>query len=52
MITLKMNMVTTQDLYSLILIVRSMKLKLKMSTKISVRIKNCFILAIIHLGQN
>ena len=47
MITLKTTMVTNQDYYSLILIVWSMKLKLKMFMKILVRIKKCLILVII-----
>ena len=47
MITLKTTMVTNQDYHSLILIVWSMKLKLKMFMKILVRIKKCLILVII-----
>ena len=52
MITLQINMVTTQDYYSLILIVWHMKLKTKMFMKILVRIKKCLILVIIQLNQN
>ena len=47
MITLKMNMVTTQDYYSLIL-----SLKLKIFLKILVKIKKSWILVIIQLSQN
>ena len=49
MTTLKTNMVTTQDYYSLALIVWSTKLKLKMFIKILVRIKKCLILVILQL---
>ena len=48
MITLKINMVTTEDYYSLILIVSCMKLKPKMFIKIFVKIKKCLVLAIIQ----
>ena len=47
MITLKMNMVTTQDYYYLIL-----SLKLKIFLKILVKIKKSWILVIIQLSQN
>ena len=53
MITLKINMVLTQDCYSLI--VRCLKLKLKMHVKILVRIKKLAIirnLAVIMLSQS
>ena len=45
-------MVTIQDYYSLILIVRCMKLKLKMFMKILVKTKKCLILVIAQLSQS
>ena len=52
MITLKINMVTTQDYYSLILIVWCIKLKPKKLMKILVRIKKFWILVITQLVQS
>ena len=52
MITLTINMVTTQDYYSQTLITKCMKLKLKMSMKVLAMIKKCLTLVIIHLSQN
>ena len=46
-----MNTVTVQDNYTVILIVRCMKLK-SAFMNILVRIKKCFSLAIIRLTQN
>ena len=51
-ITLKLNMLTTQDYYSLIQTVWCMKLKRKMLMNILVEIQICFILAIVGLSQN
>ena len=51
MITLKTNMAATQSYYSLILIVRDMKLKLKIFVKILVRITKFLILIIIQLNK-
>ena len=51
MITLKTNMAATQNYYSLILIVRDMKLKLKIFVKILVRITKFLILIIIQLNK-
>ena len=48
MITLKINMVVTQDYYSQTLI--DMKLKLKMSIKILATIEKCLTLVIIQLS--
>ena len=45
-------MVTIQDYYSLTLIVRCMKLKLKMFMKILVKTKKCLILVIAQLSQS
>ena len=52
MITLKTNMVTTGDYYSLALTIYCMKLKRKIHIKISTRTKKCLILAIFLLIQN
>ena len=52
MIKLKINMTTNPNYYSKALIVYVMKLKPKMSMKISAAIKNCLISAIIQLSQN
>ena len=51
MITLKTNMAATQSYYSLILIVRDMKLKQKIFVKILVRITKFLILIIIQLNK-
>ena len=50
-IILRINMVTAQAYYLVILIVRFMKLKLKMFMKILAKIKKCLILVVIHLSQ-
>ena len=50
-IILRINMVTTQAYYLVILIVWFMKLKLKMFIKILEKIKKCLILVVIHLSQ-
>ena len=54
MITLKIdiNTLKSQDYYSLTLIVWCMKLKPNIFIKVWVRIKECFALVIIQLGQN
>ena len=52
MITLKRNMLTTQDYNSQILIVQYMKLKLKISIKILAVTKKSFTSVIIQLSQN
>ena len=52
MITLEINLVTTQDYYSQILIVSCKKLKLKMSMKILALIRKCLTVVIIQLSQN
>ena len=49
---IKINMVKTQDYYSLTLIVWCVKLKIKIFMRILIRIEKCSILAIIHLSQN
>ena len=49
MITLKIEMVTTQEYYSQILIVECMKIKLKMSMEILTTMKKCLTLVIIKL---
>ena len=51
-IILKINVVTTQDYYSLILLVYCMKLKLNMFMKILIKTKTCLILVVIQLSQN
>ena len=51
-ITLKTNMVKTQNYYSQILIVIYMKLKPRTFMKILVKLKKCLILVIIQLSQN
>ena len=52
MITLKIEMVTTQEYYSQILIVECMKIKLKMSMEILTTMKKCLTLVIIKLKRN
>ena len=52
MIILKINMVATQDYYSLTQTIGSITLKPKMLKMISARIKKCLILVIIRLSQN
>ena len=52
MITLNINMVTTQEHCWQALIIKCMKLKLKINIKILVTIKDCLTLVIIKLCQN
>ena len=52
MITLKVNMTTSQNYYTQTLTVKCIKLKLKMSTKILATIKKCFMSIIMQLSQN
>ena len=52
MITLKINLVKTQEYYPQTLLVWCMKLKLKMYIKILETINKCLTLVIIQLSQN